>query len=111
MNGSPQIPLRRPQNGSQAHDLSRELAFGRPAQVGATPFWDRRRAPFGGAEKKDKCVNQQPKSVTYVLNHECYLCIDCARSVQSSMFDVRRSAFDVRRSGPLRKACSTLRSD
>ena len=41
MNGSPQTPLRRPQNGSQAHDLSRELAFGRPAQVGATPFWDR----------------------------------------------------------------------
>ena len=38
MNGSPQTPLRRPQNGSQAHDLSRELAFGRPAQVGATPF-------------------------------------------------------------------------
>jgi hypothetical protein len=29
-----------PQNGTQAHDLSRELGFGRPAQVGATPFWD-----------------------------------------------------------------------
>jgi hypothetical protein len=29
-----------PQNGTQAHDLSRELEFGRPAQVGATPFWD-----------------------------------------------------------------------
>ena len=52
MNGSPQPPLRRPQNGSQAHDLSRELAFGRPAQVGATPFWDRRRAPFGGQKRK-----------------------------------------------------------
>ncbi len=29
-----------PQNGTQAHDLSRELGFGSPAQVGATPFWD-----------------------------------------------------------------------
>ena len=29
-----------PQNGTQAHDLSRELGFGRSAQVGATPFWD-----------------------------------------------------------------------
>ena len=31
----------RPQNGTQAHDTSRELEFGRPARVGATPFWDR----------------------------------------------------------------------
>ena len=30
--GSPQPPLRRPQNGSQAHDPSREPEFGRPAQ-------------------------------------------------------------------------------
>jgi len=34
-----------PQNGTQAHDLNRQLEFGRPAQVGATPFWDSRRAP------------------------------------------------------------------
>ena len=38
------VAARRSQNGSQAHDPSRELGFGRPAQVGATPFWDRRRA-------------------------------------------------------------------
>jgi len=31
----------RPPNGTQAHDLSRELEFGRPAQVGATPLGDR----------------------------------------------------------------------
>ena len=31
----------RPPNGSQAHDLSRELEFDSPAQVGATPFGDR----------------------------------------------------------------------
>jgi len=31
----------RPQNGTQAHDTSRELGLGRPARVGATPFWDR----------------------------------------------------------------------
>jgi len=36
--GSPHTPLRRPQNGTQAHDLSRELMFVRPAQVGATRF-------------------------------------------------------------------------
>lgn len=50
MNRSPN-PLRRPQNGTQAHDLSRELEFDRPSQVGATPFWDRRSAPFGGREQ------------------------------------------------------------
>jgi len=54
VNRSPQTPLRRPQNGTQAHDLSRELEFVRPAQVGATPFWDRRRAPFGGQEPERK---------------------------------------------------------
>jgi len=57
VNRSPQTPLRRPQNGAQAHDLSRELEFVRPAQVGATPFWDRRRAPFGGQETREKSVN------------------------------------------------------
>jgi putative transposase len=31
----------RPQNGTQAHDTSRELELDRPARVGATPFWDR----------------------------------------------------------------------
>ena len=31
----------RPQNGTQAHDTSRELGLGRPVRVGATPFWDR----------------------------------------------------------------------
>src|SRR3974390_1204708 len=29
-----------PPNGPQAHDRSRELWFGRPAPVGATPFGD-----------------------------------------------------------------------
>ena len=55
--GSPQPPLRRPQNGTQAHDLSRELKFVRPAQLGATPFWDRRSAPFGGQEQRQ---NHEP---------------------------------------------------
>ena len=36
--GRPQT--RPPPNGTQAHDLSRELWFGRPAPVGATPFGD-----------------------------------------------------------------------
>jgi len=51
----PPAPLqRRPQNGTQAHDLSREPEFVRPAQVGATPFWDRRRA----ASRKEKPENK-----------------------------------------------------
>ena len=79
----PRPPLRRPPNGTQAHDLSRELEFGRPAQVGATPFWDRRRAA-SRKETRDKSVNREPKSVTDVLNHECYLCIDCADDSQLS---------------------------
>ena len=31
---------RPPPNGAQAHDMGRELWFGRPAHVGATPFGD-----------------------------------------------------------------------
>ena len=54
MNFSPQPPLRRPQNGTQAHDLSRELEFVRPVQVGATPFWDRRRAASRKANDRTK---------------------------------------------------------
>jgi hypothetical protein len=49
---SPQTPLRRPQNGPQAHELSRQLQFDRPAQLGAIPFRDRRPAPFGGQESE-----------------------------------------------------------
>jgi len=52
-----------PPNGTQAHDLSRELRFGRPAQVGATPFGEPplskpclrkhlNRPPFRGDRKK-----------------------------------------------------------
>lgn len=52
----------RPPNGSQAHDMSRELEFDRPAHVGATPFGDRPAskprtrensipAPFGGKKE------------------------------------------------------------
>jgi len=51
----PPAPLqRRPQNGTQAHDLSRELEFVRPAQVGATPFWDRRRAASRTGKRYEK---------------------------------------------------------
>lgn len=62
---------RAPQNGTQAHDRSREREFGRPAWVGATPFWDAQpwslhpreglnRAPSG----KDKTENKNQKTVT-----------------------------------------------
>ena len=43
--------VRRPQNGSQAHELSRKLELGRTAQLGATPFWDRRRNVFEAQPK------------------------------------------------------------
>ena len=49
------IAARRPQNGAQAHDLSRELEFGRPAQVGATPFRDRRPAASRTGTKTTNC--------------------------------------------------------
>ena len=56
-----------PQNGTQAHDTSRELESGRPARVGATPFWEppaskpctlvlRIRTPFRGQQTMN---NQQ----------------------------------------------------
>ena len=46
---------------THVHDLSRQLEFDRPAQVGATPFWDRRRAPSGKANQRDKSVTVNPK--------------------------------------------------
>jgi len=52
VNRSPRPPCG-PQNGTQAHDLSRELEFVRPAQVGATPFWDRVE-PLRGQEPERK---------------------------------------------------------
>ncbi len=69
-----------PQNGTQAHDLSRELEFDRPAQVGATPFWEppawqptahkrtKIRPPLQGGEMEE----EQPTETT----HKCYPCID-----------------------------------
>ncbi len=58
----------RPPNGTQAHDRSRQLAFGRPAPVGATPCGDRPvakphagqngiPAPVGGQQAMNKPVN------------------------------------------------------
>ena len=58
----------RPPNGTPAHDLSRQLELGRPAQVGATPFGDRPvskpragqngiPAPCGGQQEINKPVN------------------------------------------------------
>jgi hypothetical protein len=55
--GPPCTPPRRPQNGTQAHDRSRELQFVRPAPVGATPFGDRRRAASRKETKRTKSVN------------------------------------------------------
>ena len=80
-----------PPNGTQAHDLSRELRFGRPAQVGATPFgepplskplpWETfESSPLRGTEKKNnKQLTPKHKSVTHVLSYECYRCPDPAR--------------------------------
>ena len=55
MNHSPRPPCGAPKMGPRAHNLSRELEFDRPAQVGATPFWDRRRAPSGTENKGPQC--------------------------------------------------------
>ena len=54
-------------NGPQAHDLGRELEFERPAQVGATPFGNRRRAPSGRKRTQTHC---EPRS------EKCYPCIE-----------------------------------
>jgi hypothetical protein len=78
---SPQPPLRRPQNGTQAHDLSRELEFVRPAQVGY-PILGPPSSRFAESKRQNKSVNNQDGSVTDVLNQKCYRCIDCARVSQ-----------------------------
>ena len=56
-----------PPNGTQAHDLSREPEFGRPAQVGATPFWTAVQPPSGAENKSQRC---EP------LTKKCYRCIE-----------------------------------
>ena len=56
--------VRRPQNGTQAHDTNRELELSKPAHVGATPFWDRPTAKpssiFSGG--RDQFYQFQPRS-------------------------------------------------
>jgi hypothetical protein len=77
------------QNGSQAHALSRELEFGRPAQGGATPFCDppasqpqrNNHSKIGFPLRGNERQEQQPtrhKSVTHVLTQMCYRCLDRA---------------------------------
>jgi hypothetical protein len=64
----------RPPNGAQAHDLSRELEFVSPAQVGATPFGDRAASkPYtqkhsGHRKNNNKQLTTRPESVTHVLS-------------------------------------------
>jgi hypothetical protein len=48
----------------------------RPATGGATPIGDRARPRQIGASTVKESVTTKPKSVTYVLDHECYLCPD-----------------------------------
>lgn len=70
--------------GPRRYDLSRELGFERPAQVGATPFADSPALHLGqvlrsGFDKKKKIVkliNNGHESVTHVLTHKRYLCPD-----------------------------------
>jgi hypothetical protein len=46
--GAPPYPPGCPATGTQAHDRSRELWFGRPAPVGATPVADQPIEPLRG---------------------------------------------------------------
>jgi hypothetical protein len=77
VNLSPRTPLRRPRNGTQAHDLSRELEVRQTVSDRRYPVSGPPSSP-SGMNEEDKGVKREPKSVTDVLNHECYLCIDCA---------------------------------
>ena len=65
-----------PPNGTQAlrHELRTRVR--RPAHVGATPFGDGPTLAAKSNEKKEKLNNKWQDSVTYVLNHKCYLCPD-----------------------------------
>jgi len=51
----PPSPLRRPQNGTQAHAPGRERGRKLPAWSGATPFWGFE--PLRGHEIENKSVN------------------------------------------------------
>ena len=83
MNLSPRTPLRRPRNGTQAHDLSRELEVRQTVSDRRYPVSGPPSSP-SGMNEEDNGVKRKPKSVTDVLNHECYLCIDCATSDRPS---------------------------
>ena len=69
-----------PRMGPRRYDLSRELGFGRPAQVGAIPFADSPTLVLGGqldeAVRTEELNNHGRPSVTHVLTHKCYLCPD-----------------------------------
>ncbi len=77
-----------PRMGPRRYDLSRELRFGRPAQVGATPFADSPTLVPGSKVDKELAVEQlnndgQP-SITYVLTHKCCPCPDRASCLHIS---------------------------
>ena len=78
MKFSPQPPLRPPQNGTQAHDLSRELEFVQTGSGRRYPILGPPSSRFAESKRQNKSVNNQDGSVTDVLNQKCYRCIDCA---------------------------------
>lgn len=70
----------RPPNGTQAHDLSRELELSRPGSGRRYPVWG---PPVSETSRLaiNKSINHEHnggKSVTDVLTHECYRCLDYA---------------------------------
>jgi len=57
VNGSPQTPLRRPQNGTQAHDLSRQLGVRQASSGRRYPVLGPPSSPLRGQRTNDDTVN------------------------------------------------------
>ena len=74
----------RPPMGPQALRQWPLTKWLRPATGGATPSATALDRPASVALNNHFSVNQQPKSVTYVLTHKCYRCPDCAVRVNNA---------------------------
>ena len=73
------VATRRPQNGTQAHAMSHDLEFGRPAHGGATPCWDRpssdSKISFRAASRIRNIKEKRQKNCN-PCGTKCYLCPD-----------------------------------
>lgn len=104
MNLPPGPPCGAPETGPLAHDLSRELEVRQTVSDRRYPVSGPPSSP-SGMNEQDNGVKRKPKSVTDVLNHECYLCIDCALLLSTLNLQLSTVFASCTQSGVKTKSC------